>query len=254
MAGIDDPIEAAERQIRLTEATIPDKAIDLVTEAAGLLPNGAGIGIVNAIRKFFSRESAIENLNYLLRTTIQVVRKHEKNFGELNERINSPAFVETVAVAANETVRTTDRRKIARFGAILGGQLSSDTSTSDAWEEARAHIRALSQLGERDIEALGLLEEIQGPLVPRRLDSATPTDVLDPNFFTERYSELVVLLRKRGISREEFFSRCGKLTGFGLTLEVQRNNGRMSPSDHCYRLTMNGTRLIDMLRGLGEET
>jgi hypothetical protein len=48
-------------------------------------------------------------------------------------------------------------------------------------------------------------------------------------------------------------SRCARLTGFGLALEVQRNASYQGPGDHCFRITGKAADLLRMLDAKPDE-
>jgi len=73
---------------------------------------------------------------------------------------------------------------------------------------------------------------------------------LDPNTYTRLLKPLLDSVDASGIERDDFYSRTARLTGFGLTLEVQRSDTRQSPADHCFRLTARGKKLIQIIDGL----
>ena len=86
-----------------------------------------------------------------------------------------------------------------------------------------------------------ILYSVQAPIF---CSGTVPTD---PNPYTERIKDVLKAVDHAAISREEFYARCSRLNGFGLAIEVQRNDGRMAPGDHCFRLTSRGARLINMI-------
>jgi hypothetical protein len=107
--------------------------------------------------------------------------------------------------------------------------------------EAAAYIRDLAQLAEADIAALRILHNIQRDLV------SGPGMTTDPNPYTQRIKEVLEAVDRAEIPRDEFYARCSRLSGFGLALEVMRNNGRMAPGDHCFRVTKRATRLLELI-------
>jgi hypothetical protein len=236
MAGIDDQIEAVKKQY-------PDESnatFDLILRVAGQLNIFAGV--LNTIREQFSGRAAAEKVAALLNAFEQILRRLEHNQERLQEKLTSPEFVEALTVAVNETVRTSNRRKVENFAAILGYS-AAEGEIRISFEDASAFIRDLAQLGDADVEALKILYVNQSPLFQR---GTVPTD---PNPYTEIIGEVHNAVDRAGISREEFYSRCSRLNGFGLAIEVMRNNGRMAPGDHCFRVTKRGAQLIEMLTG-----
>lgn len=234
MSGIDDEIEAVKKQY-------PDEsnsAFNLILSVAGQFNLLAGV--VNTIKQQFSGAAATQKVMALLNAFEQTIRRLERNVERLSSRLESPEFVETLTVAVNETIRTSDRNKIERFAVVLGYSVA-DLTKALSLQEASAYIRDLAQLSEADIEAMRILYSIQSPLF---IDGAVPTN---PNPYTEVIDKVLAAVDRTRVSREEFYSRCSRLNGFGLAIEVMRNNNRMSPGDHCFRLTKRGARLVEIL-------
>src|SRR2546425_7837966 len=234
MPGIDDPIEAVKKQYREQ----PDPVLDLILEVAGKVDFFAGVA--SAIRKHFSKQAANERIAALLSALESTIRRLEADIRKVSARLESPEFVEALCAAVDQTLRTSDAAKIRRFAAILGYS-SIGAVNSAVLQEASAYIRDVSQLGEADIEALQILHLIQAAIF------AWHTATTDPNPFTERLGEVLTAVDRSGMTREEFYSRCSRLNGFGLAIEVQRNDSRMAPGDHCFRITSRGLRLVNMI-------
>jgi hypothetical protein len=154
-------------------------------------------------------------------------------------------FRAALLTATAESVRIESQDKIQRFARVLGFEVTRPDGGAPAWEDAAAFIRDLAQLGESDIEALRLLYSNQ-----RDMSAGFGRVPSDPNPYTERLKPLLASVDKAGVDRDDFYSRCARLTGFGLTLEVQRNKTRQSPGDHCFRLTSRGKKLIQIIDGL----
>jgi hypothetical protein len=236
MRRIDDPFDAFQSQ-NPEDPTNP--ALEIVLRAVAACHPLLGLG--EALREHFSTEAKLRRLQELLEVCITEVRRQGKQVEDIQEKLKSPGFKETFIVAATETLQSANSKKIERFALVLGYQLAAPEEES-TWEEASAFIRDLAELGEADIAALQILDSVQGDLV-----GASQT-IFDPNPFTERVQALLQEVDRRGIGRDEFYSLCGRLSGFGLALEVMRNIARMAPSEHCFRLTRRGKRLINMLR------
>ena len=233
--SIDDPIEATKNQWKEQ----PDRALEVILEVAGTMVPFAGI--VNVVRKYFSADTVNGKVEALLRALENEVRRLGKKLESLSDKLESPEFAETLVVAVTETIRTTSNNKIQRFGSILGLALASD-AISTTWDDAASYIRDISQLGEEDIQALRILYSVQKDIYALRTYST------DPNPYTEKIKEVVTAVDRSGLSRDDFYSRCSRLSGFGLALEVQRNDGRMSPGDHCFRLTKRGVQLLELIK------
>src|SRR5262249_18385711 len=109
------------------------------------------------------------------------------------------------------------------------------------WQEIGAYIRDLSQLTEADLKILRILYDSQNQLFQVSNFS------INPNDFTQKMPEVLEAVDKAKLSKDDFYARCSRLNGFGLALEVQRNDGRFAPWEHCFRMTGRGYELVKML-------
>jgi hypothetical protein len=232
---IDNPYDAIEKQYKDEADPLFEKIMEVVGQFEPFT------GAVNFIRKQFSKEAAVARILALLEQLVSDVQRDQNAIEKINKKMESPEAAETMLAAINETIRTTNIEKIKRFAAILGHMFTSDRKTG--WDDAAAYIRDIAQLGDRDIQALQILYSVQKDLF---LGKNLP---LDPNSYTEKNDEVLKLAHESGLPRDEFYSRCGRLNGFGLAIEVQRSDGRSSPSDHCFRLTTRGRELVSIIAG-----
>ena len=139
--------------------------------------------------------------------------------------------------SANPTART---EKIRRFGQVVGATLSSDSAD---WERATEFVRDLEQLNDHDLAAMQLLWDMQ-----HEQEAAPGRMHTDGNRYTGEWNRVIGFAASRlHWHSDELYSRCGRLAGFGLALEVQRNGSHQGPSDHCFRLTGKAVQLLRML-------
>jgi hypothetical protein len=143
-----------------------------------------------------------------------------------------------------ETWRTDEAKKIKRFAAILGNSVAPNDEL-DVSEDVSDFIRAVAQLSERDIQALQILYSVFADVVK------VYPNLHDPNVFTERAGQLLKKVDESKIHRDDFYSYCKRLEGFGLAIEVPRNTSRMAPGDYCFRPTRRGLKLLSLLEEFG---
>lgn len=172
----------------------------------------------------------------------KTVRQHGKTLADLEVQWSTSGFREALFTATVQATLVENQAKIQRFARVLGFELATPDMGMAAWDDAAAFIRDIAQLGESDIEALRLLYENQSGI-----SAGFGRVPLDPNAYTERLQDLLVGVDQAHIDRDDFYSRCARLTGFGLVLEVQRNDRRQAPADHCFRLTARGRKLIQII-------
>ena len=235
MPGIDDALEAVDRQYEDKRDPIAKKILEIATQ---LEP----FGILKVLKIIFSKEASTARFEALIQQLILEVRRLDNAGRLLRDRVESDGLKETIIAALNEAARTVDVEKIKRFGVIVGSSLDSKR-TWKSWDDAATYIRDLAQLGDRDIQALQILYSVQKDLfLGKHL-------ALDPNSYTEKNNEVLQLADESGMPRDEFYSRCSRLNGFGLAIEVQRNESRVSPGDHCFRITTRGRELVSIISG-----
>ena len=197
------------------------------------------IGAVNAIRQYAASNATRERFESLIREILEVIRNLGRDTDSLKEKIESPAFIQTLIVATERTIRTANREKIKRFAAVLGYELANDRDEGE-WEDVEAFIRALDEIGEADITVLSYLHQFQAEFFH-------DDELIDYNLIFGNMGQLLGNIAGTGMSKDEFYARCAKLGGYGLVLNVERRKDVVPPGDYSYRLTKLGNRLVTML-------
>ncbi len=246
MGKITDPYEALKSQY----AEEPENVLgELALRVAGeVIPL---IGVVNAIRDHFSQAAVAKRLRTLVEAVnskIQRVEKgvegNEEQIAAIRSKVESPQFRAAVRLAIEETWRTEEAEKIKRFAAILGNSVAPNDEL-DISEDLSSFIRAVAQLGERDIHALQIVHSVFADTVK------VYPNFHDPDVFTERADQLLKKVDESKIQRDDFYSYCKRLEAFGLAIEVPRNPARMAPGDYCFRPTRRGLKLLSLLEEYG---
>ncbi len=243
MGRIDDPYDAARSQNQPKESE--NVVGELALRFTGVVfPLAAA---ANTVRDYLSgrmERKRVQNLLDALKLKIDLletqVQGNADQVGAVSSKVESPEFHAALVDAIEETRRTYDHAKVSRFAEIVGNSLSPEYDTKDL-EEVSSFIRAVSQLGDRDIRTLKLLHSVYQDVL-----KVNP-NMHDPNAFTERIDTLFKEISESGIGREQFYAHCARLSGFGLAMEVPRNPGRMSPGDYCFRPTSLGLKLLFLL-------
>lgn len=238
MAPIDDPLEATSNQY---PAETGNPTFDLALEvAASVVPP---LGVASALRRHFSEKGRRERFEALFQAIGNEIRGNRKEIKDVREHLDSPEFINTLIIAINKTIETSNRTKIQRFASVLSKGITSDEDRIN-WDEISEFIRDLSELGEADIETLSVLCTAQ-----KRLFTQGPMTT-DPNAYTYLHKNVLQKVDQQGIPHEEFYSRCARLNSYGLVFEVQRNPTRMKPGEHCFRVTSRGRKLFEMLEAI----
>lgn len=249
-----DPVEAS------FEAWQPDST-NLGERLSSLALTIAGIKFVPAklwqiLRDQFDSGSRFQRIEYLftgVRLGFQRMRSEIGEVGEqvkaVNAKLEGERFREGVSVACEEAARAASNKKIEQMTAVLVGYVGP---TPSAWaapdEDIATLIRDIAQLGDRDIQVLGILTTVHAGAI-----SHTP-NLQDPHQFSKETPRLRTAIAESGIHRDDFLSTCERLRGFGLGAEVLRNTSHMGPEDFCYRPTRRGLVLLDYLKNVVEVT
>jgi len=164
----------------------------------------------------FLHANRFSRIDYLLQALSSGLKELERQIANDREKtkavqsqVESPRFQEAVAVACEESARATNTEKVERMAKILAGSLTP-TRWSPKDEDIAALIRDLAQLSNRDIQVLAKLSLFFGGLMLN--DSTFPDKI-----FTDNNSQLDRIVREEG-DRDEFYSTCGRLIGFGLAV------------------------------------
>jgi hypothetical protein len=125
----------------------------------------------------------------------------------------------------------------------MGITLADDTSPKD-WDEVGTLIRDLSQFTEGDIKALDVLVSVYARFVS--VNERTP---ILATAFQDSIDEQVKAYRAAGFAWDEFYSRCARLVGFGLAIQVRMSQrpSLQHDSEYIFRPTQRGKRLCQAL-------
>jgi|SRR5215216_1868460 len=207
MPGIDDRIEQIQRH---HEDAQPLHLFEIMMAAFTVFFPMAGA--FNAIRQYINSNALRERFESLFHETLNVVQSLEQDVDSLKEKVESPAFVQTLLFTAERTARTARHEKIKRFAAILGYGLVKN-NTDQEWEDAAAYIRTLDEITEADIEVMKLLYSIQGELLrPNKSD-------YDPNEFTLTMGKVLVKVDQSGMTRDEFYCSSTIVQNYALSAQ-----------------------------------
>jgi hypothetical protein len=240
---IDDPIDASF-------GAFPEQPEGLGKQFAGLALSFGGLALTPAailkiLTDQFLPAKRFERIEYLLDGFRLGVKALEAQVGsdrekmkEIQAQIEAPRFQEAVAVACEEAARATNTKKIDRMMEVLAGSLTP-TIWSPKDEDVATLIRDLAQLSDRDIQVLLNLNLAFGGLMlnyPK----------LPAKIFTDNNAALDRIIEKEN-DRDEFFSTCGRLIGFGLAIEEQWPMNYTQPHERCIRPTRRGLALLAYL-------
>lgn len=246
---IDDSWEASRHA---WPAEHDSEAADSALAVSGLL--SPLLDVVGRVRENFRTVERQRRAEYLFQAIDlkfkeldKTCESNETELSKIKERIASPEFREAVEMAAVEAVRTESLKKVDRFAAVLAGSVTP-AQWADPKQDIATMIRDLAQLGDRDIEVLGILATVHASAV-----SHMP-NLQNPDAFSRETPTLKRAIAESGIHPDDFLSTCERLRGFGLGAEVLRNTSHMGPEDFCYRPTRRGLSLLDYLKNVDKVT
>lgn len=242
MGNIDNPIAQIKKG---AEGPPKDPGVEIATRLVVWIP-GIGKYIKKALDAIAGHDKD-ERLNFLSTAIIEQLEAHEDTIDEILGRMDEPEFTRLMSVTIERIFFGANERKVKRFVAVLTDAATND-KTDQQYEDAASFIRALDELSEDDIKVLKHLYCHQSHLVGEKHNMG-----YNEFFYNKSMENMLMDARNLSLQMDEFYSRCGRLTGYGLALELNNRSAAMgNPDDFCFRITLLGKRLMEMLRRAGE--
>jgi hypothetical protein len=252
MAGkIDDPINASENAWPDEPEGLGKKFADLALSFLGLvLPPAA---IVKILNDQFLPENKAARVKYLFDAMAIKLKEVEakcassrEKLAEMKARLEEPAFQRAVATACEEAARANDLERIKRFALVLASSPTPGKWSTDG-DDIATFIRDLSQLSEKDIQVLEGLSMAFGNFV------LSNPDLADSTIFTNNNHGLEYVITQQNLHRDDFYSGCGRLVGFGLAIEEPWPPVTTQPHGRCIRPTRRGLALLHYIGRFGAD-
>jgi hypothetical protein len=241
---IDDPIDASFEAFPEEPEGLGGKFTELALSFTGLVFLPATV--LKILTDQFGSANRSERIKYLLEGMRIGIKGLESQVGpdrekvkEIQGRIEGPRFQEAVATACEEAARATSAKKVELLAQVAAASLTP-TRWSPKDEDVATLIRDLAQLGDRDIDVLQKLSLAFGALM---LNNPS----LPHKIFTDNNAGLDRIIEKED-NRDEFYSTCGRLMGFGLAIEAQWPMNYTQPHERCIRPTLRGLALLGYLK------
>jgi hypothetical protein len=144
--------------------------------------------------------------------------------------------------------------KRERYVKLIGNALRSETQIQDV----ASFIQTVEQLNERDVIVLKVLNSVmnkEGDWKSQPYSVQGNIKKLHPSNLISRKQELATQLamalgqaiEKNDFSREEGYSICNRLQGFGLAHEIDAQHRELPLTDYVFRLSNQGARLLKLL-------
>jgi len=245
MSGkIDDPVDASFQAFPEETEGLGERFADLALSFGGLVLLPATF--LKIVKDQFLSANRFNRVEYMLRAFNLGLKETESQIGSDREKmkavqaqLESPRFQEAIATACEESARATNNEKVKHMAEILAGSL-----TPTRWipkdEDVATLIRDIAQLGDRDIDVMVKLSLAFGGLM-------LTDPKLPDRLFTDNNAGLDRIIEKVN-DRDEFYSTCGRLIGFGLAVEVSWPMNHVQPHERCIRLTRRGLALLGYLK------
>jgi len=244
MARIDDPIGKIKEHAQ-EPPTNPGLA--LASQMVSWVPV-IGDKIKRALNYIRGNEKD-SRLEFLTTAIVEQLEAQGKCVDDIAARLDSDQFLSTLTVGIERILFAASQRKIKRFAAIITNTVLNET-TEQGYEDAASFIRALDELSEDDIKVLKHLYNHQSHRVKER-----HAMLFNEFFQNDEMRNMLADARNLGMQMDEFYSRCNRLSGYGLALQLSASHGSMGdPNDFAFRLTLLGKRLVDILASSGEPT
>jgi hypothetical protein len=237
--AIDDKFDQIEQQFADAAGS---STLDLVLRVSAAIPGiGSFVAPFDAIQQYRSFEDFRGRVDAYINAIVKTVRTLSSDMEEVKKKFQNEECRQAFVRGIFEAAQAFNNDKAEAFGRIFGTELNS---ADPVWDEASALIRDLNQLTDSDVEALRLLFRFQSPLVEQG-----PTD--DPRYdrLQETVHGLLQEFVKGGRSRNEFYSRASRLTGFGLAIQLNWPKVSLAPYEQGFAITRRGKRLIELLDG-----
>lgn len=168
----DHPFDALRKQFEMEDLTISPVA-RAVSKFLSSVPLKWPVDkAVASINKHIADDS-LDRIRLVLETCTQEILKHEKQLEELRQKVNVQESQKREEVskdllldASRRAANTRSKERVKRIGIILAnGIVEASPIDGDEIEEM---MRVAMELSDRDIEFLGELIRIEGPLLATR--------------------------------------------------------------------------------------
>lgn len=258
--AIDNPVEAWKAQ----NPEPQESPLPLVLFGMKLaVPKGALLfEVLSHVYERFTGAKAQARMREFWELLINEQKFLDANIKDI--KVDLEDLKEALQVATLRDAEAFNHSKRDRYLKILGNAVRSDARI----DELASFIRDVEMLGENDVTILKVLNKVMNkPGDWRNPSGRGVLDKLHPNTFIHRSKELdkeVALALGENIDRdfernygslppfdrEEGYSICARLQGFGLAHEIETSAREAPIGDYCFRPSKRGFMLLKLI---GEE-
>lgn len=208
----------------------------LASVNAGLSVATLGLGFLSSLRV----QQQLDLFRDEVRATLEEIGVR---LDAVAASMHEPVAEEALLVALQTTVTTTSQSRVRRVARVVARTAASETPI---WAEADEFIRSLQQINEADMEGLNILWAVQRSAFRVMTNSGREFST-DMNDYNKGWKDVLEIVAQKSVSKEEWASRCARLSGFGLAVQVPPNMAYQGTGDVCFRLTTRATRLLALL-------
>ena len=240
MPADDHPFDALQKQLELeglTSSPITKAALDAASYFKWPFNK------VAEILKSRLVISSSERISLMLETCMTEVRKHDALIKELSERllpeeikVREEVSAELLLDAARKAENTRAKERVKRIGLILANAIVQAKIETD---EAEEMMRVAMDLSDRDVQLLGELVRIEGPMLQTRpyIERYQANQAWEHGFWGTRIDP-------------ELDSVFSKLESYGLVSRIAPPNNLTIMADYQnrYVLLKKGMRFVNLTR------
>ncbi len=237
--GIDDPIDAAEKQIAADESSLPAQWTQTLVRLVGQLPYPAR-QIVACLEHAVNKRRS-ENQTYLLKTLANELKYAIARLHDLSaehERFIQEEIPGLVVEAHNRATQAGSKRRIQRFAKIVAYAI--EVGPAETIDTADEMLRIASELSDEDIRVLRDLNAACGQLfgcIPEA------PNINNANSVWKTLQEQDPFYKGAGVH-----STCAKLQSFGLVTAVERIPTVLGLDSIPYWLLPRGRAFLEYIR------
>lgn len=246
--AIDNPIDAFERQYMQEELTLP-KELATIAGKLALPDKGLALEILQRVAGALFDHVAIKERFKAMWDLFVMEIGHLETSKASGEDVQ-----QAIQMAFLYDRQQRDDRKRERYVKIVGNALKSESEV----QEIATFIQTIEQLGERDVMVLKVLNKVmnkEGDWRPQPNPGVGDVMKAHPNVFTQRAQELAVQVamalgqktETNVFNREEGYTICTRLVGFGLAHELEVQPRELPLTNYAFRLSVRGITLLKLL-------
>lgn len=242
--AIDDKYDAITSQFPPEPNALPGK-LALMLGKLGIPGSAPFIEVFGLLVDHLTPNLRLERAEQFIGALIEDQKLLETSVQELKVQI--PDLLEAIQVAVSRDVEAFNDTKRSRYLSVIGNALRTEQEIRDL----TTFIQDVERLGDEDIDALKILHKV---MTHAKWDIKKP---LHPNEFIQRTQELMTQAtheQEKGgerLDREDFYSHCARLQGFGLAIEIDSPHRQVPTGDFCFRPSRRGYVLLQLLGETG---